>query len=169
MMIPVNLKNLVTAYYNDFVSEFNIQDFPKLHNVFAIISMESSWQPEAQSPYARGLMQISQPALETINRLYNKKFTYHDMLRADHNVFVGIRYLRWLYKALSHLEPTLREIATVMAYNWGIGNVQNWLSLAKDNPQIKKEVPQETKDYVISYIYWCEYWKKNLKAKTLQH
>lgn len=43
-------------------------------------------------------MQISESAVKTVNSIYGTSFTYDDMFDPARNVFVGIRYLRWLYR-----------------------------------------------------------------------
>lgn len=156
-MLVTTLQNLTKAIYTDFAAEYRIADYPKLHHVFAIVQIESSWDPRAESPYARGLMQISQPALDTINNLYGSKYTYDDMFNPSHNVWVGIRYLRWLWRAFKDFEN--RENLTVMAYNWGIGNVIDWLR-NRDTSAIASAVPQETRDYLVKYTYWVEWYRK---------
>lgn len=155
------LENLAKAVYNDFATEYKITDYPKLHHVFAVIMMESSWNPNAESPYARGLMQISKSALDTINALYEKKYTYDDLFNPSINLWVGIRYLRWLYRAFETFEN--REMLSIMAYNWGIKRVIDWLSLEKDNVLVDESVPLETRNYLCSYVYWTNVYKHKIK------
>jgi soluble lytic murein transglycosylase len=156
------IENTVEKVFDSFINEWKIDDYPRLFDVFAIISTESSWNPKAESPYARGLMQISKSALETINKLYKTQFTYDDMFNVEANAWIGIRYLRWLYKAFSGYEN--RIILTVMAYNWGIKNVTKWLMLEKAcNSLIDEAVPDETKNYILDYIFWCNWYKSKIR------
>jgi len=156
------IQNLVKALYTDFSARYKITDYPKLHDVFAIIATESSWDPNAESKHAKGLMQVSESAVNTINAIYNTSYTYNDMLNPSHNVSVGLKYLRWLWRAFEKFE--CREMLTVLAYNWGIGNVIKWLSEEKDNTKIDESVPKESKDYLVQYIYWKEKYRKVLKT-----
>ena len=158
------LEEIVRSVYNNFVAEWDVKDFPKLYDIYAIIATESSWDPNAESPYARGLMQISKAALETINAMYQKDYSYDDLFKPVVNVWVGIRYLRWLYRSFEQYES--KEILAVMAYNWGIRKVSNWLTLEKlSNTVIDETVPTETKNYVASFVFWRNWYKKQIGKK----
>jgi len=162
-MNQTSLEHLVEAHHLDFITAYKIGDFPLLHHVFALIETESTWNVEADSGYARGLMQVSSAALKQINSVYSVNFTYDDMFRPDWNVFVGVRYLRWLYRVfLDHDNP---HVLAVMAYNWGVGNVQKWFEEKKENERIDESVPAETKAHLFDWIYWCEYWRKELSRR----
>jgi len=158
------LEHLVKAHYVDFATAYKITDFPKLHHVFALIETESAWNPNADSGFARGLMQVSREALEDINRIYSTNFDYDDMFRPDRNIFVGVRYLRRLYRMF--LEYECPHILAVMAYNWGIGNVLKWLAM-KDpsNCKIDEAVPNETKAHLLNFVFWSEHWRKKLERE----
>lgn len=156
--------NLVKAYHTDFAAQYKIEDFPKLKDVCAIISIESDWNESAESSVgARGLMQITKPALDTINALYSVNLSMDDMLRADRNIWVGMRYLRWLWRVWEGNEEFERIFLTVASYNWGIGNVQHWLNEIKSRRSIMKFVPPETTDYVWLFLYYRKIWEKELK------
>jgi soluble lytic murein transglycosylase-like protein len=157
------LYNLVKAHYTDFATAYKIKDFPVLEDIFAIISIESSWRPDAKSPAnAYGLMQITQPALDQVNSIYSTNFTLEDMLRADRNIFVGMRYLRWLYRVFEQLPHA--PLFSIIAYNWGIGNVLAWL----DGKKRIQDIPLETKDYVLKYLYWKHFWQKKLREEEVK-
>lgn len=168
MEISRTLINLVKAYHTDFVTQHKIQDFPSLIDVLAMISTESSWDIYADSKFARGLMQISEPALRTINNLYGTRFTYDDMFDAWKNIWVGIRYMRWLYRYLTTTQKISSNIAvpyTIMAYNWGIGNFARWLRETKAcNTVIDEKVPLETKNHLVDWLWWWDYWQRRMKT-----
>lgn len=154
------LQNLVRAYYNEFAAAYGFKDFPLLEDVFAIISIESSWNPNAKSHAgAVGLMQITEPALEQINQIYGVNFTMEDVARPDCNIWTGIRYLRWLYRVFE--KHPCATILAVLSYNWGVGNVLDWLA----GKRSLIDIPQESKDYVLKYVYWREYWTKKLRKE----
>ena len=158
------LEKLVETHYLDFATAYKIKDFPKLHHVFALIETESAWNPNADSGFARGLLQVSREALEDINGLYSTNFDFDDMFRPDRNIFVGIRYLRRLYRVF--LEYEHADILAVMAYNWGLGNVIEWLMLKNpSNCRIDEAVPAETKAHLIDFLFWSEYWRKKLERE----
>lgn len=158
------LHETVLDEYNKFKRKYHVKTFPQLHDVFAVISTESAWNPTANSEYARGLMQVSNPALRTINWLYSTKFSYDDMFDPAKNVFVGIRYLRYLYRVFKQTNSAGITNLVIMSYNWGQGNVLQWLSMKKpDNSIIDEQVPQETKIHLFDFIFWREYWNRELK------
>jgi len=161
------LEDLVEAHFFNFATAYKVTDFPKLHHIFALIETESAWDPSADSGFARGLMQVSREALEDINRIYSTNFSYEDMFRPYFNIFVGIRYLRRLYRMF--LEYEHADILAVMAYNWGVGNVVKWLTM-KDpsNCKIDEAVPRETKEHLLDFLFWTERWKQELEKKEWQ-
>lgn len=122
----------------------------------AIIATESSWDPDAESPYARGLMQVSKPALQTVNDVFEVGFTYDDMFDPEKNITAGTLYIRWLKRAVEALigESEFSVAYAIMAYNWGIGNVMKWLSGDKDNTEIDETVPAETKAHLLDVMWW---------------
>lgn len=163
------LKDVITIY-EDFRKEFKIKDFPRLEDVLAVIDIESQWNTGAVSNKgAIGLMQLTLPALLTVNKIYETNYTTEDLKFYHINVWVGIRYLRWLWRAFEGVKDKgLRKMLTLMSYNWGIGNVMRWLKKVKteDLGYIKKIVPAETKDYLIAFIGKHKIYE-NLDVKAL--
>lgn len=152
------LMEVVKHAYNTFVAEYPLFPF-NITDIFSIIEIESSWNPEAESPYARGLMQISKVALKDVNRLYNYSYTYDDLFDPFINVIVGLCYLHFLKKLVdkyvkSTYPEEYRKLLVIMAYNWGIGNVRALLETAPDNKKLKYVIPEETKDYVTKFLFW---------------
>lgn len=129
--------------------------------VKSIIATESSWNPKADSGFARGLMGISKPAFEDINTRYKLNYTYDDMFKPKPNVIVGCLYLKWLlnyFKTRYPLNPFYLQYA-IMAYNWGVGNVRKWLEeVPFDNAHIDENVPQETKNYLTNIAKWYRFY-----------
>jgi len=74
------------------------------------------------------------------------------------NVYVGIRYMRWLYRYFTQRLKLPHELAVpcaIMAYNWGIGNVVKWLNETKKcNSHIDEAVPEETKSHWLNWLFW---------------
>lgn len=158
-------QQIVLDEYNKFKQKYKIKLFPLSYDIFALINTESAWNPDADSGMARGLMQVSQAALRTINWLYNVKLSYDDMFDIKKNVYVGIRYIRYLYRVFKQAECANHVHLSVMAYNWGQGNVFKWLAMEQpDNSKIDEAVPQETKNHLTDFIFWREYWRKELEA-----
>lgn len=134
--------------------------------VKAIISAESSWNPLAETKYARGLMGISKIALDDINLRYGLNYSYGDMFEPRKNVEVGVLYLKWLLDYFkSHYPFNIFYISyAIMAYNWGIGNVRHWLEeVDYDNAKIDEAIPLETKNYLVDVMKWYKYYCNGLK------
>jgi soluble lytic murein transglycosylase len=130
--------------------------------VKAIISAESSWNPLAETKYARGLMGISKIALDDINLRYGLNYSYGDMFEPRKNVEVGVLYLKWLLDYFkSHYPFNIFYISyAIMAYNFGIGNVNTWLRNTKpDNSHIDEFIPKETRDHLLDVMWWYTYFK----------
>ena len=89
--------------------------------VKAVIQQESAGDPNAQSPTgASGLMQITQPAVDEVNRIYGTDYT-REQMRTDPaaNMDVGTKYLAHLMKQYNgNVEQALA------AYNGGPGHLQ---------------------------------------------
>ena len=123
----------------------------------ALVMVESGGNPLAESYTARGLMQVSEKALEDVNRMYMFEFTYDDMFVPEYNILVGSIYFAWLL-SIFEIEPL-----ALMAYNWGIGNVNKWLyETNPNNRYIKEKVPKETKDFLVNFYYWLVYFGRGI-------
>ena len=128
--------------------------------VLAMIEVESSRDPTAETPYARGLMQVSKIALEQINKDYVFNFTYNDMFDPDKNLTVGILYFKWLYNYFTTRYGRCKGLAyAVYAYNWGIGNVLKWLSATEPNNAEIAEIPTETAKHFAKFLWWLEFYE----------
>ena len=130
--------------------------------VKALISVESSWDVDAQSPYARGLMQVSKLALKDVNDRYRLGYTWDDMLDPEKNILVGSIYFKWLldyWKAKTPFNP-FYIIFAVMSYNFGIGQVRDWIYHTKaDNRYIDEAIPKETVAHAFDFMWWFTYFR----------
>ena len=97
-----------------------------LNFVLGQIYVESSFDPKADSGYARGLMQVSKVALEDYNMLNNDKIEYADMYDIWNNVHVGVWYLKQLIKKYEREYARFGAFLALVAYNVGQGNVDTW-------------------------------------------
>ncbi len=140
--------------------------------VKALIMTESAGKIEAETPYARGLMGVSQAAVSDVNRKLKTKITYAQMFDPALNIFAGANYLRiiedyWRRYLTEYAgkDPRatafLLQVLSVMSYNWGIGNVRNWLEKTKmDNSKIDESVPDETKAHFCDVVGWTDFFLK---------
>lgn len=149
------------------ILEYTIEHFAKQYSIDsriikAIVMTESSGNPHAESRYARGLMGVSKIALQQVNLLYGLQYNYDDMYDIEKNLRVGILYFKWLYDYfMNRYPPQTTLIFTLMAYNWGIGNTVKWLKHTEPtNSAIDEAVPIETKNYIIDFFFWYNYFAR---------
>ena len=111
--------------------------------VDAVIKRESGGDPGAVSPKgAIGLMQLMPETAKELG------VDPHDPVQ---NVAGGTRYLRKMFEMFDG-EPSL----ALMAYNWGPGNVRNWVNGGRTGA-----VPTETRNYVKNLLPFTKQAKKN--------
>lgn len=131
---------------------------------------ESSGNPNADSGYQRGLMQMSKFQLIDINRVYGTSFTYDDMFDPEMAVDAGTQYLQYWMKYWHKLYAS-EYVAThlsLLTYAWGIGNVMNWLAKTpKDNQFIDESIPRDKKDYGENVTFWTVYSMYTFPTKDL--
>lgn len=147
------------------IIDYTIEYYSKQYGVDvnivrAIVMTESSGNPKAFSNYARGLMGVSKVALQHVNLLYGLNYTYDDMFDVEKNIQVGILYFKWLYDYFYNRYPLKTALMfSIMAYNWGIGNVVKWIKQTEpSNSAIDEAVPLETKNYILDFLWWYNYY-----------
>lgn len=167
-MSKKELMEIVKNEYLKFKNKYQFSDFPHLHDIYSIIEIESSWRPTVVSPVGqKGLMQITKPQLDTINQIYNKNYTMDDLDDPKINTYVGMRYIRWLWRYFSKHIPNIedRKFFVIQSYNWGLGNVMKMIlntGNKYDSVDIKELFPIETKDYIIKFFFFNEYHKREV-------
>ena len=160
-----------------------VQKYADLYNVdpfliLGIIYTESSGNPQAESftidkngnknVIARGLMQLTSIAVKEVNRIYNRRFVFDDMLNPEANIEVGIllfkHYLEYWKKNAS--EVFAIQLA-LLSYSWGITSTINWLKDTKpDNGFIDEAIPETKQYYNESVTFW--YMKTKAIVEELQ-
>lgn len=90
------------------------------------IYVESSFDRKADSGYARGLMQVSRAALKDYNSDHPIKLSYDDMYHINHNIRVGVWYLKRLMKRYQDRFGYFGAFLALVAYNIGLGNLDRW-------------------------------------------
>ena len=159
-----------------------VQKYADLYNVdpfliLGIIYTESSGNPEAESftvdkngnkvVVARGLMQLTKIAVEEVNRIYGRTFTFEDMKAPEHNVDCGILLFKRYYNYWWNQGSMFALELALLSYSWGITSVINWLTKTKpDNGFIDEAIPPEKQYYNESVTFW--YMKTKAIVEELQ-
>ncbi len=109
--------------------------------IAAVINVESRFRDQTSDAGARGLMQITHPTADEIERLSGgETFEYDDLADPDLNIRYGSFYLRHLLQLYDG-----NEVAAVAAYNAGPTVVDEWGGADLDEDDIEFD---ETQDYV---------------------
>jgi soluble lytic murein transglycosylase-like protein len=64
----------------------------------AQVHAESSWRPEAQSPYAQGLMQITPATAAWLAEINPQQLKPHDPWNPQWSIRAGVYYTHWLHQ-----------------------------------------------------------------------
>lgn len=155
--------------------------------IYAVMEVESSFNPKAQSPVpAFGLMQIvPSTAGKDVNRYLNKGDiapSSADLFQPPKNVMFGTTYLSMLYRDYFKdiKDPQSRQYCVIAAYNTGMGNVAaifsrdgskslfkaakviNKLTPKQVHDKIKSRAHSETKRYITKILASQQYFEQAL-------
>ncbi len=123
--------------------------------VMAVIKQESNFVPEAQSDYAKGLMQLTEETAAW--NAAQMGLSDYDYTEPQTNINIGCRYLRYLIDHYGNVDTALA------AYNGGMGNVDAWLNdpdCSLDGVELYNIPFPETRAYVRKVrSYWENYRK----------
>ena len=123
-------------------------DMARLVN--AVIHQESRGNTNSVSPVgATGMMQLMAPTARELG--LNVSETHDDRKDPKKNILAGTKYLaQQLNKYNGNITLAL------MAYNWGEGNVDNFIKTGKGLPSKDypegRPLPKETRDYVVKVM-----------------
>ncbi len=147
-----------TEQVEKYSAEYNIPDYI----VYAIIDVESNFDPLASSGKAYGLMQMT-PAtfrwLSSNEHLGDNLYTT-SLFDPDISIRYGCYYLRYLFDKFQNWETVFA------AYNAGEGNVTKWLSSSEysDGSGALTKIPfKETRAYVKKVNNAIAYYKLHTK------
>lgn len=121
--------------------------------VLSIIRVESGFNPNAKSSKeAKGLMQITDTTCSDVSYILTDMGNNIDAYDPETNIKIGVSYLKTLIKKYNG-----NYYIALLAYNAGMGNVDNWISkgiISADlNDHIVPEIPfNETKNYLRKVI-----------------
>ena len=135
--------------YNAIIDKYSNEYRLDKAMVYSVINIESGFDVRAESSAgAKGLMQLlPSTAMDCANRI-GIEMTEDEIFDEDKNIRIGCFYLSYL---LNLFEGNL--INTLSAYNWGLGNVKQWVAFGnvdKDGTIINIPV-RETQNYIRKY------------------
>ncbi len=138
---PRKYREIVSQY----ASEYNVPEYI----IFAVIKVESDFDPLAESSKgARGLMQMMPSTFEwlTGDEHLQENLNKKSLNKPDVSIRYGTYYLCYLYRKFDYNWNT-----ALAAYNAGEGNVANWLKNSEytdENGNLTQIPFSETKAYV---------------------
>ena len=107
--------------YSDYILEYSAENRLDPYIVISVIKQESNFISDAKSPYAGGLMQLTEiTAKEYGEKLGLESFNYMD---PETNIRIGCYLLRSLIDRYDGVLET-----ALAAYNAGSSNVDSWLA-----------------------------------------
>lgn len=135
--------------YRDIVSRYCNEYNLDMAMVCSIINIESGFDSDAKSSAgAIGLMQLlPSTAFDCADRI-NIEISEEDIFDEEKNIRLGCFYINYL---LEVFDGDL--VNTLCAYNWGLGNVRDWIVLGNVNHEgTIAEIPvKETRNYLRKY------------------
>lgn len=149
LMLDSILKIVYPIKYGEYVFRYSRESNIDPYLVFAIIKVESGFNPQAtSSKNARGLMQITDKTgkwgAESLNL---DNFAVGELYDPKTNIQIGCWYLNMLMKEFNN-DLNL----AVAAYNAGSGNVSKWLkdtNYSSSGQLNLDRIPfKETRDYI---------------------
>lgn len=141
------MKKIYPLKYIEYVEKYAKEYEIDPYMVYAIIKAESNFNKDAKSTSdAIGLMQIMETtAIETATKM-NLKVTEADLFEPEVNINIGLKYFTDLLKKYNN-----NYGLAIIAYNAGIGNVDNWIkngTIKEDGTDLENVPFKETNNYV---------------------
>ena len=146
--------------YSNYISKYSKEYDLDPYLVMAVIKQESNFIADAKSPYAGGLMQLTETtANEYAKKLGMKNYDYMD---PETNINIGCFVLSSLIEKYGVIDTALA------AYNAGIGNVNGWLvnpDYSYDGKTLYKIPYPETKHYVHKIKKYMDEYKNRVDIR----
>lgn len=151
------VKHRLPVKYEEFVTKYAAENGLDPYFVYAVISAESSFDPDAVSRAdARGLMQVTPNTAAFIGK--KKGLPYDDLFDPETNVRLGCAYFAYLSERFGGALPLM-----IAAYNGGEGNVSEWLknpAYSSDGKTLSVIPFKETSQYVKKVTVRYEIYQK---------
>lgn len=143
--------------YSSYITRYAHENDLDPYLVIAVIKQESNFVADARSPYAGGLMQLTEvTADEYAGKLGLTNYNYMD---PETNVKIGCYVLSCLIEKYDCVDTALA------AYNAGVGNVDGWLKnpdYSTDGKTLYKIPYSETKHYIEKINGYYEEYKNRV-------
>jgi len=162
--MPVHFKCLEQVVLDVLVYLNKHKHIPFNHNeILALIYCESCGDRFAETLSSRGLMQISYLCFIDVRHNFPELLqgiSYKDMFDVKPNILVGTLYLSLTYDRLIMNEVyTYTKLWSVVAYNWGIGRVLEFLKIQPCTLNIFEVIPVETQRHLWKYLTYLTYFE----------
>ena len=141
------LKKIYKIEYSEYVYKYAEENEIDPFLIFAIIKNESNFKRAIESPSgAIGLMQLmEETGIEMANEIGEDVTVREALFSPEINIRIGTKYFAFL-KNRYHSENL-----ALIAYNAGIGNVDDWIEdgiIKKDGSDIENVPFKETNNYI---------------------
>lgn len=141
--------------YSSYIVKYAKRNDLDPYLVIGVIKQESNFVADARSPYAGGLMQLTEEtAADCAKKMGLNEYNYMD---PETNISIGCFFLSELIDKYEYVDTALA------AYNAGMGNVDSWL----ENPEYSTDgetltyIPfSETRHYVKKIHQHMEMYKE---------
>ena len=142
-------------HYSEYVMKYSDKYAVPSELVFAVIKAESKFDSDAVSHVgAVGLMQILPSTCKSIAQYhFGEDSSLVNLYDPETNIRYGVYYLQYLFSMFGSWEKA------IIAYNWGPGNLSNFLNSNDYTEGNYKSIPvKETRNYVNKVMrYWEKY------------
>ncbi len=143
--------------YSGYITKYARENDLDPYLVISVIKQESNFVPDARSPYAGGLMQLTE---ETAHEYAAKMgLENYDYMEPETNIQIGCYVLRCLIDKYEIVDTALA------AYNAGMGNVDKWLAdpeYSSDGETLDHIPFPETRHYVSKINNYMIEYKENV-------
>lgn len=146
--------------YSEYITRYAAENSLDPYLVIAVIKQESNFVADAKSPYAGGLMQLTE---ETAHEYAAKMgLDYYNYMDPETNIKIGCFVLKSMIDKYSVIDTALA------AYNAGGGNVDSWLQNSEYSPDgiTLSYIPfTETREYVDKINTYYEAYRNNTELQ----
>jgi len=140
---------LFPVKYKDYIAKYSKEYSLDEKTIYSVINIESGFKKDSvSSAGAIGLMQVLPSTAEEVAKKLGLKWEETDLFDEETNILIGCYYLRYLLDLYDN-----NIINALCAYNWGLSNVNNWITLGNvlENGTITNIPVKETKNYISKY------------------